>query len=207
MIPTRIGQRVPGGYFAGIIREEHNCYSITIAPAAYEKELPLCILLEPELGATSPSNGRENSLEMNSVRYPGVEYCASLVIDGCNDFYVPAMLELELCYRNYKPFSDVNVTYSPGLFRGVMRFSNGTNLSSIPTGQPYSKTNPTSTVVTSFQHLSKEAFKNQSYRTSTSLDYDPRFSVIQKFCDGFIDYTFKMRGTTIVRPVRREVIV
>jgi len=60
------------------------------------------------------SEGRKATLAMvaagTSTVYPAAHFCNSLSIAGKTDWYLPARDELELCWRNLKPYINDNYT-------------------------------------------------------------------------------------------------
>ena len=108
MIPTRFGQQTPGGYFAGINRIKNNCYAVVVSPKCTETVLAKKTTCTATPGTQSVNDGLSNTLAMDSTEHPAAQYCLSVVVDKCNDYYLPSKCELELCYRNLKPSNSEN---------------------------------------------------------------------------------------------------
>lgn len=165
MIPTRVGQRVLGGYFAGMNRIENHCYAINASSKTTETNLPVKCIESRTPNTHSVSDGFSNTLAMNNFEHPAAQYCLNLDLDACNDFYLPSRDELELCYRNLKPVNYRNAVYSTNLeYLGKV---NGTNCNSIPVSVAYTETTPAQTLVVSFKTGSSESFSSTSYVSST----------------------------------------
>ena len=159
MIPTRIGQRAPGGRLAGIIQCGREIHAIIIASNAYCAEgLKVKTTATETPSAHSKNDGFANTIIMNNDEHPAAQYCSSLVVDGCNDFYLMAANEIEVCYRNLKPSA----------LRNEIEDTGEVNRNSIPRGAEYTLDWPTKTVVTAFQTYSYEAFKGDSSWYATS---------------------------------------
>ena len=208
MIPTRIGQKIEGGYFAGVIRVKDCAYAILAAPKSTERSIPFKTHCSGTPNTQLVNDGWSNTNAMNDSAHPAAQYCRSLTVCGYADLYLPSRDELELCYRVFKPTDQVNVTsYTAGTYTGNLRLANGTNLNSIPTGAAYTETNPARTIATAFRAGSVEAFETSNYYwTSTEFSNYTSFSLIQYFSSGnqtWYDKTNVLR----VRSVRRVPIL
>jgi len=127
--------------------------------------------------------------------------------DGGSDWYLPAMDELELIYRNLKPVTADNfVGNETRTFPGSQDV--GFNPSSDPTGSAYTATGePFQTSVTDFQNGGAEAVDLERYWSSTDSDEVP-LAWFQRFTDSGAEGEQDGRGFkddefTSVRPVRR----
>ena len=205
MIPTRIGQKFEGGYFAGVIRVKDSAYLVLASPKSTERRIPFKTTYSSTSGIQSVNDGWANTNAMNDVDHPAAQYCRSLNVGGHADLYLPSRDELELCYRVFKPIDLSNTTSGVGTFPGNLSSANGTNLNAIPTGAAYTKTDPAQTIVTAFRAGSVEAFDEAYYWTSTESSYDTTGSLIQTFSDGYQDCDSKT-GVLRVRGVRRVLI-
>ena len=102
MIPTRIGQLAGGGTFAGVMRIHNRCYALVVSSKQYEVDrlfsnenrIPLL---------TSQCDGFTNTQQLYSDRRPAVAYCVALEANGYNDWYLPSLNEIRLCFVNLKP--------------------------------------------------------------------------------------------------------
>ena len=194
MIPTRIGQRSPGGYFAGINRIGTNCYAVIVSPACYETELQIKIKKSSTLNTQAANNGFSNTLAMNSAEHPAAQYCLGLVVDGCNDFYLPSMSEIDLCHRNLKP-ETTDSTYYPWIGKYYY----------IPDNNNATGTRRLETIVTAFVNSSAEAFTGNWYWTSTECSLNSHCSASQYFPTGMASRGLKPKVHR-VRAVRRILI-
>ena len=207
MIPTRIGQRVPGGHFAGINRIGNSVYAVVISPEWTETALPCKIEWSSTPNTQSVNDGLSNTLAMGSIPHLAAQHCLGLVVDGCNDFYLPAMSELELCYRNLKSDASENYVTSGNRIGKPLHNANGTNLFSVPTGKPYTLTDPTQTIVTAFVNRNTYSVDQfQWHWTSTESVTKPSCSIALSLIGGTHTWDFKDRVHK-VRAVRRICIV
>ncbi len=179
MIPTRIGQKFKGGYFAGVIRVRDRAYAVLAAPKSTECSIQFKTRCSGTPNTQLVNDGWSNTNAMNNNKHPAAQYCRNLTVDRHTDLYLPSRDEHELCYRVFKPTDWDNVK------------SSGTNLNSIPTGAAYTKTDPAQTIVTAFQTGSVEAFAADWYWTSTEYSSDTNNSLIQNFSGGYQLWTNK----------------
>ena len=206
VIPTRIGQEFEGGYLAGVIRVKDSAYLILVAPKSTEGSVQFKTQLSSTPGTQLVNNGWSNSRSMDDTDHPAAHFCRNLKVNGQTDLYLPSRDELELCYRNLKPTTNNNRVYAAGTYTSNLSLANGTNLSSIPSGSAYTKTDPALTIVTAFQTGSVEAFSPYWYWTSTESSSDTNDSLLQGFAHGnqvWYDKTTVVR----VRGVRRVPIL
>ena len=194
MIPPRIGQQCAGGTFTGLNRISDYIYSIIVAPKSTEVELTYKTSRVKTPNTQSTFDGWANTTAMNDVDHPAAHYTKNLVVDGIVDWYLPSKNELELCYRNLKPTCYIDYE----------SLANGTNLSSVPVGIPYTETVPKQTIVTQYRYKSSEAF-NSWYWTSTESSSSTTASLVQGFSNGAQGWNGKT-NTCKVRGVRRELI-
>lgn len=137
-------------------------------------------------GSNSPYNGRLNTQNMvdnydeNTIN--PVSYCINSSTNGFNDWHLPSIEELDICYRYLKPTTEANfVDGSLSSFsdRSINQYSN-------PYGNEYTSSNPSRTTVIEFQQGNSEAFN------VFSGDYAAYFSStitnvinLHRFTDGF----------------------
>ena len=129
---------------------------------------------------------------------------------GGSEWYLPAMDELELLYRNFKPNSADNFTDDRSFaFPGNQ--VQGTNPSSDPNGIPYENSPriPDVTFLDLFKEGNAQAVDQLRYWSTTDADQDGR-AWIQHFTNSGIEGLQNgsgKDGTVIsVRPVRRVVL-
>ena len=206
MIPTRIGQKFEGGYFAGVIRVKDCAYAILVAPKSTEGSIQFKTHCSSTSGIQLVNDGWANTNAMNDVEHPAAQYCRSLTVGGHTDLYLPSRDELELCYRVFKPTNLSNYTYDACTFTGNLSLANGTNLNAIPIGAAYTKTDPARTIVTAFQLGGIEAFSWDWYWTSTESSSYTYGSLVQGFSNGSQGWDGKTYVDR-VRGVRRVLIL
>ena len=207
VIPTRIGQKFEGGYFAGVIRVKDCAYAILVAPKSTEGSIQFKTHCSSTSGIQLVNDGWANTNAMNDVEHPAAQYCRSLTVGGHTDLYLPSCDELELCYRVFKPTARDNLTSPTCSYAGNLSLANGTSRSSIPTGAAYTKTDPARTIVTAFRAGSVEAFDaDRYYWTSTESSSNTNRASIHGFSDGNQFWTAKTYVLR-VRGIRRVLIV
>lgn len=199
-----IGDFWEGGYYTGKLQIDGKIYALVLAPKS-TGESPTTLSWKTSNNNTtntgSLSDGRLNTQTMitaGATAHPAAKYCHDLVINGYDDWYLPSISELEMCYRAFKPSITVNSTGAYGPYG-----SGGTNLSSIPSGSNYSETNPSQTTVIAFRRGNTEAFVENYYWSSTQMNAS--FSWLQSFNNGNQSTTYK-DGRLRVRAVRKVLI-
>lgn len=152
-----------GGYYAGgNILVDGKEYAIFVEPlegsatfsTEYFNGTPYQIS-----GSNSPYNGRQNTQNMllnyDINTLPAVKYCTDLTTNGFNDWHLPSVEELDICYRYLKPTTDQNFVNDPVLgqyaSRSINQYSN-------PYGDQYTTNDPAQTSVTEFKVGNSEAF-------------------------------------------------
>lgn len=193
MIPTRIGQQVNGGWFAGISRSKTSAYGILVAPKSTEGR---SLKQFNRLVANAHANRQVKSISSCRQTTAAIEDTA---------WELPSKYDVELCYRNLKPSIEENWikparTPSWGPPSGI-------NPTSIPVGRKYTDTNPEQTLAVLFCHGSAEAFELGRYWTlPVGLSVTPT-TMIHNFTDGnqfwcgsynYVDF--------VLRAVRRVLI-
>ena len=202
MIPTRIGQKIEGGYFTGFNRIQHCVYSIIVEPKSLQDQLAIKTVYSATLNTQSVNNGWANTASMNDNSHPAAQYCRTLTAGGYTDWYLPSRDELELCYRYLKPTANSNAVYSAKTFSGNLGLANGTNPTSIPPGRAYTATSPSQTIVTAFCSGSADAFEVGDYWSSTEFSTSKISSLVHHFSDGRL-YLDSKTSVNRVRAVRR----
>jgi hypothetical protein len=176
--PTRIGPLVlpnvgdafEGGFYAGLISHTANgipTHALIVAPRAtgatgtgpsgtgYPINIDLAWQNPGSItGATSPFDGAANTALM--INSPAADFCTGLSIGGYNDWYLPALFELDIAYENLKPTTFDNST------------SAGTNPYSVPE-RTVNRTSgdPAQTSVAAFQDGGAEPFVAGDHWSST----------------------------------------
>lgn len=168
LTPTiNLGDNVYGGYAAGVIDTTLGNivpgdasttgakYLLVVSPKSLERSLAYRTSagLAPTAAGTR-WNGLAATTAMNSSTYPAAQYCYNLTYpsDGHSRWYLPAMDELEVIYRNLKPRSTTNNTFvrSDHDFPPTSQAC-GYNPSSSPPGAAYSGSTPSQTPIADFQ--------------------------------------------------------
>jgi len=215
-----IGDAAYEGFYAGIIDTTQS--GAIDAADDYQTPLRYALIVSPKSledsskawrtsnatvsGASTRWNGLAAQNALASATYPAFDYCEGLShpSDGGSKWYLPALDEIELCYRNFKPTTNNNFTGARSLdvFPAV-NWDNGENDASDPQGSAYTTSVPARTALSDWQSGNAQAFAavgywSASWRGSTS-------AWAQRFLDGFQgDVT--QTDVRPVRPVRRVVL-
>lgn len=223
-LPANIGDPFMGGFYAGIIdttqgniitADEYQSglrYALIISPASMD-EPPGLAWYAPDdyngdVGKTrwDGLSAQRAALADQGSNFEAFNYCDGLSYpsDDGSEWYLPAMDELELCYRNLKPTTDNNDvdTRSGSDFPGADQ-DYGYNPSSDPTGDPYTASDPAQTSVTDFQDGGAEAFVDPTDYYWTASWYSSGAAWVQK-PDAGSQLNYNQDNTSRrVRPVRR----
>ena len=195
--PTVIGQAYGGGYYAGQISVNGDgiaTHYLIVAPKALgeSSSLQWKTANTSTTGTGSVIAGPTNSSNMNNASHPAAQFCESLSIGGFGDWYMPALNELEVCYYNLKPGTQLNNT------------SSGINTNAIPSRvSSYTTGNPAQTSIALFQDGGAEAFAIADYWCSTQFSTTNAWA--QSFDSGFQTNYAKILSL-YVRAVRRVAI-
>ena len=194
--PANIGVEINGGFLVGVIDtvkgdinpeddyQNGERYALIVSPKSLEASD-----LEwdsqdrnGEAGSITRWEGLSSTnsiLAKNDTSYEAFEHIRSIRTsdpvpsDGESDWYMPAMDELELMYRNLKPNTASNDTGSTGRnFPGTQSF--GANPSSDPTRLPYTEGDPEKTSVVEFQEGNAQSIDEDNYWSSTDADEEAR---------------------------------
>ena len=118
-----------------------------------------------------------------------------LVIDGHDDWYLPAQDELEVLYRNLKPGTQENYCWA----------RSGINLSAVEPTRPYTPALPAQTLAEAFQAGAGEAFAESYYWSSTQHASHSVYAWCQYFDNGYQDHYGKSSELR-ARAVRRLIL-
>lgn len=153
-LPTmpNIGDVYQGGYYAGLIWVGNTRYALVMAPkASGNTQSTWSGSTVGNLTNLSRWDGKTNCSGVTDIN--AITWVRSLNIGGFNDWYIPAIDELELLYRNFKPTLTANVSgmVVPTIGPTLITNPNGTNTSSFPTGDPYTTSSPAQTSLAIFK--------------------------------------------------------
>lgn len=230
-----IGDNVYGGYYAGLIdttragsiqandqSQTGAKYLLIVSPKSLEavtygydgKRWKTTNDAGPT-GVQTRWNGLAATVAMKNAgsAYEAASYAHDLSFpsDGGSRWYLPALDELELVYRNLKPSTEVNRTGSrPATGFPGNTTTMGQNISSDPTGAVYTSSVPARTNLTLFQAGGAQALESDYfpyYWTSTELSaLGAWYQVFGAGNAGYQADGSKNDTNRCVRPVRRVLI-
>jgi hypothetical protein len=161
--PTVIGQAYGGGFYAGQIGVSSVAtHYLVVAPkstgqSTLQVETPLTSTTVGNDEIDGPTNTAALVASGSAANWPAPHFCNDLVTGGRSDWYMPAILELEICYYNLKPTTTSNIT------------NTGINPYAVPArASNYTAGNPVQTSASAFQTTNAEAFSYVSF-------YAPRY--------------------------------
>lgn len=181
-------------FYAGRIRIKTIEYALIVAPKALGEiaDGPWNKSTKAVDGATSFFDGLANTLAMAEAGSKLAKAVLALSIDGQTDWYLPALDELEICYRNFKPTTDDNSPYG----------RSGINVSAVPPTYPYAVAEPAQTSNVLFRAGAAEAFDAVYYWSSTQHASFTGTAWYQLFLNGTQDLWHKVISFR-ARTVRR----
>jgi hypothetical protein len=201
------GSALNGGFFGGQINDGGIIYNLIVGPRATAQSggsTPTLIQYKTTASADSPAATFQNQVYGfpasqlgNGASHPAFQFARSLSISGYNDWYIPAKNELEILYRNLKPDTISNVTYT------------GANPNAVPSPTSnYTSGNPAQTTSALFQTSGSEAFSNNTgryYWTSTEDTSVLSNADTRNFGDGGDNQENKNNNSRdFARAIRRE---
>lgn len=183
-----------GGFYAGRIRIDGVLYALIVAPkAAGERAKNAWIGSYKDVpGAKSYNDGLANTIAMAEAGSALAKWARDLRIGGFDDWYIPSLDELEVCYRHLKPSSEPNSCWA----------RSGINLNSDPAAHPYTPEFPVQTENELFRVGGSEAFDEGSYWTSTQHESGHSDAWGQDFDDGSQGYwgkDYELRARAVRR--------
>lgn len=161
-LPSAPAIPLEGGFYAGRILIAGTAYALIVAPKA-EGERANSIWARSQkmvAGAVSYCDGLANTHAMAEAGSALAKWALGLRIGGFDDWYIPSLDELEICYRHLKPGTVQNSLYS----------RSGINVSAIPSTYPYSAAAPLQTENELFRAGGSEAFSEATYWSSTQRE-------------------------------------
>ena len=198
-LPRAIGSAYEGGFYAGQISTAGNGvadYNLVIGPKSSAQNASIQWKTSATGGdPTSVIDGPANSSTMNNATYPAAQFCEGLTIGGFSDWYMPAQNELDVCYVNLKPTTQVNNTST-----------SGPNLNAVPArASNYTSGNPAQTSASLFQTGNSEAFNAAAYWSSTQTNGNPGYGNYRLFDNGS-PYPLPKNFNRFVRAIRRVAV-
>ena len=125
-------------------------------------------------GALSYCDGAANTAAMLAAGSELAKWARGLRLGGFDDWYLPSLDELELCYRYLKPTTNDNYCYGRA----------GINVSALPPRYPYTPDDPQQTVNKPYRKGGAEAFAAAWYWSSTQSAATPDYAWLQYFYGG-----------------------
>lgn len=177
LLTAAIGTPIEGGFLAGRFRIDDQPYALIRAPKATGQHRDVELLRDwrtPVAGASSMVDGLANTRAFAAAGSTIAQWGLDQTIGGHNDWYIPALDELELLYRAFKPTSDSNSLYG----------RSGINLHALPPTPPYTADLPWQTDLTDFREGGREAMDDVWYWSSTQYAGYDAYAWCQGFDDG-----------------------
>jgi len=193
-----IGEAFAGGFFAGLIESGGSRFAIIMSPAGEGRHRDTewnGHSLETVEGALSYCDGRANTKAMAEAGSEVAKWALGRRIADREDWYIPALDELELVYRNLKPTAKENACYARA----------GINLHAVPPTLPYTRTEPGQTTAAAFQAGGEQAIEPGYYWSSTQDAGDSGWAWGQYFGNGDQGHVHKSNEYPALL-VRRELI-
>jgi hypothetical protein len=185
-----------GGFFAGMLEIGGSRFALVIAPKEGGRlHGPWNTSSKSVEGAASLHDGMANTVAMAAAGSAIAKEALAREIGGQTGWYIPALDELEVIYRNLKPTTDKNDCF--------MR--SGINLSAMPPTEPYTPDYPPQTPVLAFQEGGEQAIERGWYWTSTQNAGDSDWAWLQGFGHG-LQYDRHKSVEAPVLLVRRQLI-
>ena len=228
-----IGEPFMGGFLAGIIDTDANSadidandtrqngkrYALIVSPKSVGEpstELRWRTALTGVAEARTRWDGlyaTDHIINNETLsNFPIFEFCDQVRTsdpvpdDGGSDWYIPAMDELELLYRNLKPGTEDNFTFSHGSGFPSQTQSPGFNPSSDPQGTAYTASDPQQTTIGAFQVGSAEAMDydgNAPYWTATEANDQSAWFQLFRGSNACLQFDDAKDATNRCRLVRR----
>lgn len=176
VIPTLPGTPFGGGFYAGRYQIDGEEYALIIAPKALgeHNDTVWHTTYDDIPGAKHYTDGLANTQAMAAAGSELAKWALALDIDGQQDWYLPSLDELEICYRALKPTPEENSQWA----------RSGINLNALPPACPHTADLPQQTPVEAFQAGGSEAFETEPYWTSTQHAAGSLSAWAQNFYDG-----------------------
>lgn len=159
-----------GGYYAGNMQQDDGIYALILSPKELGEihDAKWKWDITASTGTTSRYNGWSNTIAQDNSQHPVFQWVRSLSVNGFDDWYVPAIYELELATRLLKPSTRDNLTGNRtylGLNEDTV--CRGYNPKSIPAGSCYSSSLPMKTDAELFVDGGTQSFENSNVNDDT----------------------------------------
>jgi hypothetical protein len=176
-LQANAGVLLEGGYFAGRILLAGIAYGVLVAPKAEgeHKDANWIARYKDAPGALSYNDGLANTDAMAAAGSKLAKWARDLSISGHTDWYLPAIDELEICYRAFKPTADENSLYA----------RSGINVTAVPPTYPYTAQIPAQTALEAFRAGGAEAYDAVWYWSSTQRAATSDLAWAQYFYFGY----------------------
>jgi hypothetical protein len=193
-----IGAAFQGGFYGGLISQAANgiaSHALIIAPKSTGENNLACKTANTATAGTGSSfDGFANSEAAKDAAHPANQWARALAIGGYDDWFIPALLELEILYRRFKP--DNSEGNTPGF---------GANAYAVPpTSADYSGVIPAQSAVALFAIGGAEEFFAGEVGTSTQDSATTH--QVQDWYYGNWDPSAKTTART-VRAIRKIAVV
>ena len=180
--PGAIGNAFGGGFFAGLIKVDGKSFALVVSPKLFGEFKGRWNASDDSVpGAEDYADGLANTNAMAAAGSELAKAVRGSVIEGFDDWYIPARDELELIYRNLKPTSQENSA----------SFRDGENPSSLPMGRHYTEERPAQTGVAEFRADGAQALDAAWHWSSTQYGPSSSTAWIQVFSNGTQGYNRK----------------
>jgi len=197
-----VGSALGGGFFAGQISTTANSvatHNLVVGPVSSAQGVYQWKTTNTSTAGTSSTiDGPTNSSNMNDATHPAAQFCEGLTIGGFSDWYMPASLELEICYYNLKPTTQNNST------------STGTNAYSVPArASNYTTGDPAQTSAADFKDTGAEDYTTSPFSFYwSSTESGASYAIFKAFNGGSSSPFFKDNTSYSikVRAVRRVAV-
>ena len=183
-LPTAPGTPLGGDFFTGLHTVGASLFALIVAPKAEgeQDEVEWNQATDDNVaGAESLFDGLANTKAMAEAGSDLAKWALSLDIGGFTDWHLPAVDQLEIAYRVFKPTVGKNYLWA----------RSGINLSAVPPTFPYTASEPAQTSLQLFQKGAAEAFESEWYWTSTQYAAISDYAWVQDFSDGGQDDNHK----------------
>lgn len=177
-LPAVPGSVYDDGFYVGRLRVEAIEYALILPPKA-KSEHAAVVWNDSEksvAGALSFCDGHANTVAMAKAGSKVAQWALD------HDMHIPALDELELLYRAFKPGTESNYCYARA----------GINVSALPPTYPYTPDFPEQTKLKVFKDGGAEAFAREWYWSSTQHVSGSDYAWMQYFYGGGQDYYLKV---------------